>query len=69
MSDFAHTSGAGTRRGVDAWAKSRNDGARSQGHGGDFCPPYLVAFSRNFTSAARSSAEPICCSGILVPGV
>jgi hypothetical protein len=29
----------------------------------------LVAFSRNFTKAARSSAEPIRCSGILVPGV
>jgi hypothetical protein len=32
-------------------------------------PSYLVAFSRNLTSAARSSAEPIVCSGILVPGV
>ena len=30
---------------------------------------YFVAFSRNFTSAARSSAEPMVCSGILVPGV
>ncbi len=30
---------------------------------------YRVAFSRNFISAARSSAEPIVCSGILVPGV
>ena len=28
-----------------------------------------VAFSRNRISAARSSAEPIVCSGILVPGV
>jgi hypothetical protein len=30
---------------------------------------HFVAFSKNRTSAARSSAEPICCSGILVPGV
>ena len=30
---------------------------------------YFVAFSRNFTSASRSSAEPMVCSGILVPGV
>jgi len=30
---------------------------------------YFVAFSRNFTSADLSSAEPIVCSGILVPGV
>ena len=30
---------------------------------------YFVAFSRNFTSASRSAAEPIVCSGILVPGV
>jgi hypothetical protein len=29
----------------------------------------VVAFSRNFTSAARSAAEPIFCSGIFVPGV
>ena len=29
----------------------------------------LVARSRNRTSAARSSAEPMRCSGILVPGV
>lgn len=32
-------------------------------------PGEAVAFSRNFTSALRSSAEPILCSGILVPGV
>ena len=31
--------------------------------------PYFVAFSKNFTSASRSAAEPIVCSGILVPGV
>ena len=30
---------------------------------------FFVAFSRNSTSALRSSAEPIVCSGILVPGV
>ena len=30
---------------------------------------FAVAFSRNFTSASRSSAEPMVCSGILVPGV
>src|SRR5262252_9985131 len=30
---------------------------------------YLVAFSRNLTSARRSCAEVIFCSGILVPGV
>src|SRR5262249_18900488 len=32
-------------------------------------PHYCVAFSKNFTKACRSSAEPILCSGILVPGV
>jgi hypothetical protein len=30
---------------------------------------YFVTFSKNSTSALRSSAEPIVCSGILVPGV
>jgi hypothetical protein len=29
----------------------------------------FVTLSRNRTSAVRSSAEPIFCSGILVPGV
>jgi hypothetical protein len=34
-------------------------------------PParYFVARSKKFTSAARSSAEPMRCSGILGPGV
>ncbi len=30
---------------------------------------YFVAFAKKSTSALRSSAEPITCSGILVPGV
>jgi hypothetical protein len=30
---------------------------------------HFVALSRNFTSAARSAAAPMVCSGILVPGV
>jgi hypothetical protein len=30
---------------------------------------FVVARSRNFTSAARSCSEPMRCSGILVPGV
>src|ERR1043166_9016177 len=30
---------------------------------------YFVAFAKKSTSALRSSAEPMRCSGILVPGV
>jgi hypothetical protein len=30
---------------------------------------FFVVFSKNLTSAARSSGEPMVCSGILVPGV
>ncbi len=36
---------------------------------GEKCHFGFAAFCRNSTSALRSSAEPIFCSGILVPGV
>ena len=43
--------------------------ARARAEGRHLSHFFLVAFARNSTSAWRSSAEPIICSGILVPGV
>jgi hypothetical protein len=53
--------GHGSRR---RFAPPHHEAERDRAH-----DSYFVAFSRNRISAARSSGEPMRCSGILVPGV
>ena len=51
-------------------ARTTDDYLRERGaEGRNLSHFFIAAFCRNSTSALRSSAEPIFCSGILVPGV
>ena len=50
-------------------AHHRRLSARARGKGRKLATYFVVAFARKSISALRSSAEPIVCSGILVPGV
>src|SRR5262245_30231262 len=60
-------SAAGSAEGVRRCRPRTDPCNQVNGPGPSHC--FAVAFSRNFTNAPRSSADPIRCSGILVPGV